>query len=88
MNSFEFLKLAQFLLKEGSEAARRSAVSRAYYSAFHRAREFLEELGFAVPRGERAHGYLWLRLSNCKDLSLQRSGPALNSLRQDRKPRK
>jgi uncharacterized protein (UPF0332 family) len=84
MNILEFLSLAQMLVADRSEAAWRSAVSRAYYAAFHRARELLEDLSFAVPRGERAHGYLWLRLSNCGDPQLQTAGTGLNSLRQDR----
>ncbi len=84
MNSRDFLTLAQTLLAEGFEAAWRSAVSRAYYAAFHVARELLDSLGFAVPRGERAHAHLWLRLSNCGDPKLATTGAALNSLRQDR----
>lgn len=84
MNSRDFLTLAQRLLADSSEAGWRSAVSRAYYAAFHCARELLENLGFTVPRGDRAHGYLWLRLSNCGDPQLQNAGGALNTLRQDR----
>jgi uncharacterized protein (UPF0332 family) len=84
MNSRDFLTLAQTLLGDRSEAAWRSAVSRAYYAAFHTARELLEALGFSVPHGERAHGYLWLRLSNCGDPQVQNTGAALNTLRQDR----
>jgi uncharacterized protein (UPF0332 family) len=84
MNSREFLTLAHTLLAATSEAAWRSAVSRAYYSAFHVARELLDSLGFAVPRGERAHAHLWLRLSNCGDSQIATTGAALNSARQDR----
>jgi uncharacterized protein (UPF0332 family) len=84
MNSHDFLTVAQSLLSDRSEAAWRSAVSRAYYAAFHRAREVLENLGFAVSRGERAHAYLWLRLSNCGNPRIQTTGAALRSLRQDR----
>src|SRR5579864_4737976 len=84
MNSREFLILAQSLLAGGAEAAWRSAVSRAYYAAFHVARELLDSLGFAVPRGERAHAHLWLRLSNCGDAQTAATGAALNGLRQDR----
>jgi len=84
MNSRDFLTLAQTLLAASSEAAWRSAVSRAYYAAFHVARELLDSMGFAVPRGERAHAHLWLRLSNCGDPQMATTGAALNSLRQDR----
>jgi uncharacterized protein (UPF0332 family) len=84
MNSRDFPTLAQRLLADHSEAAWRSAVSRAYYAAFHAARELLQDLGFTVPHGERAHSYLWLRLSNCGDQQVQNTGAALNTLRQDR----
>ena len=40
------------------------AVSRAYYAAIHVARLLLGQCGFGVPRGDQAHAYLWLRLSN------------------------
>ena len=84
MNSRHFLILAQKLLNDPDEAAWRSAVSRGYYAAFHAARELLHDLGFAVPRAERAHAYLWLRLSNCGAPPVKKSGAALNTLRQDR----
>jgi hypothetical protein len=84
MNSREFLTLAQALFRDRGEAAWRLAVSRAYYAAFHVARELQDDLGFAVPRGERAHGHLWLRPSNCGDSPMATTGAALNTLRQDR----
>jgi uncharacterized protein (UPF0332 family) len=36
----EYLRLAQSLAEDEGDAARRSAVSRAYYAAFNRARAF------------------------------------------------
>jgi hypothetical protein len=36
-----------------------AAVSRGYYAAFHVARQFMEDLGFLIPRGDQAHAYLW-----------------------------
>src|SRR5262249_44800489 len=62
----------------------RSAVSRAYYAAFHAARNLLRSLGFRVPRAAVAHGYLWLRLSNCGDPSVEQAGANLNTLQSDR----
>src|SRR5207244_7709329 len=62
----------------------RSSVSRGYYAAFHAARELLEDLGFTVPRGERAHAYLWLRLSNCGEPQVQDAGRRLNTVRGQR----
>jgi len=84
MNGRDFLVLAQSLAPAATEAAWRSAASRAYYAAFHVARQFLEGLGFAVPPGEKAHAYLWLRLSNCGDPPTVQVGRVLRALRQDR----
>ena len=81
MNGRDFLSLARDLLASSTEAAWRSSVSRAYYAAFHVARELLEDVGFTVPRGERAHAYLWLRLSNCGEPQVQDAGRRLNTLR-------
>jgi uncharacterized protein (UPF0332 family) len=80
----EFLTLAQDLLKMATEAAWRSAVSRAYYAAFHIARQLLRDLNFTVPRADRAHAYLWMRLSNCSDPQVQLAGRELNDLRRER----
>jgi hypothetical protein len=75
MNARDFLTLAQNLAITGHEAAWRSAASRAYYAAFHVAWELLEDLRFVVPRAERGHAYLWLRLSNCGDGQVQLCWP-------------
>jgi uncharacterized protein (UPF0332 family) len=84
MDGRDFLSVAKGLLSAGTEAAWRSAVSRAYYAIFHVARELLEDLGFAVPRGDRAHGHLWLRLSNCGDPPVENAGRELSDLRRER----
>src|SRR5438876_12306521 len=84
MNVRDFLTLAQSLLAESTEAAWRSAVSRGYYAAFHVARQLLKDLGFVVPKAERAHAYLWRRLSNCGEARVQNAGRELNDLRGDR----
>jgi len=60
----EYLILAKFLLGEegascSEEAARRAAVSRAYYAAFCYARNFASnKLGFIPTRTGRDHGLL------------------------------
>jgi uncharacterized protein (UPF0332 family) len=84
MNGRDFLTLAVQLSKESTEAAWRSAVSRAYYAVFHVARDLLAVLGFTVPYGDRAHSYLWMRLSNSSDPDIEDAGAALNTLRQNR----
>ncbi len=80
----EFLVLAETWIIAGTEAEWRSAVSRAYYAVFHTGRHLLRSLGFQVPRGDRAHAYLWLRLSNCGEPDVQLAGSDLRTLRQDR----
>jgi len=80
----DFLTLAESWIQGTSEAEWRSAVSRAYYAAFHKARRVFSDLGFQPPRGDQAHAYLWLRLLNCGDPHVQVAGSDLNSLRRDR----
>lgn len=84
MNERDFLTLAQLLAARTEEAAWRSAVSRGYYAAFHVARLLLEDLGFMVPRADRAHSHLWLRLANCGNPSVASAGSELNVLRRNR----
>lgn len=84
MDFREYLDLARALNAGSREAEWRSAVSRAYYAAFHVAGELLVQVGFAVPRGEQAHGYLWLRLSNCGDPNVVIAGRNLQHLRRER----
>jgi uncharacterized protein (UPF0332 family) len=79
-----FLVLEDKLLLGVDEEDWRSAVSRAYYAAFHSARQFMEALGFQVPQAEQAHAYLWLRLSNSGHPPLDDAGRDLNHLRTDR----
>ena len=84
MNARAFLTQAQRLVSLAGEEDWRSAVSRAYYSVFHVAREFMEGLGFTVPQADRAHGYLWLRLQNCGEPSLEQLGRDLQEMRRQR----
>jgi uncharacterized protein (UPF0332 family) len=84
MNERDFLAVAKLLAGESTEAAWRSAVSRAYYAAFHVARSLLEELGFTVPRADKAHDFLYVRLNNCGDPQVGPAGRQLKQLRDDR----
>jgi len=84
MNPQDFLGLARTLATDTTEAAWRSAVSRAYYAAFHVARDWFSALGFTVPHGDQAHRYLTLRLSNCGDPKVEGAGRELDTLRRDR----
>lgn len=49
MNWRDFLLVASRLAAETTEADWRTAVSRAYYAAFHVARRLLADLKFTVP---------------------------------------
>jgi uncharacterized protein (UPF0332 family) len=84
MDRRDLLEVADDLLGGLKEAHWRSAVSRAYYAAFHAARALLHQCGFAVPKAEQAHAYLWLRLSNCGHPDLANAGAELNDLRSQR----
>jgi uncharacterized protein (UPF0332 family) len=81
MNPRDFLDVADALIEGSSEAEWRSAVSRAYYAAFHIARQLLRQCGFQVPEADQAHAYLWLRLSNCGHPDVQNAGHELKELR-------
>ena len=84
MTSADVWQVADRLAAGGTEADWGSAVSRAYYAAFHAARQLLAGLGFRVPANDSAHAYLWLRLANCGDPTLQAAAADLNVLRRDR----
>ncbi|HJT76497.1 MAG TPA: HEPN domain-containing protein [Gemmataceae bacterium] len=75
------MPLAARLAAENSEADWRSAVSRAYYAAFHVARRLFADLKFAVPRADRAHQYLVFRLSNSGEAAVEQVGRDLETLR-------
>jgi len=65
MQGADFLEVAKDLAKSHSEAALRSAVSRAYYALFNVAAQVLIEWGFVVSQGPGAHGEVRNRFSNC-----------------------
>jgi uncharacterized protein (UPF0332 family) len=60
MDAVDFISLAGKLAasKNAGEAAYRTAVSRAYYGAFHLATSYLEELGFSAPRTANVHVFV------------------------------
>lgn len=84
MDFRNYLNLAVALVNGSSEAEWHSGVSRAYYAAFHVARQLLSSLNFTVPLAERAHGYLWLRLANAGHADVSDAGNRLNALRRER----
>ena len=84
MDGRDFLHLANSLLSGSTQAEWRTAISRAYYAAFHVARELLLNCQFSVPRGEQAHAYLWLRLSNSSHAGVISAGRDLKAVRSSR----
>ncbi len=84
MNFRDYLPLAVQLANGSTEAEWRSAVSRAYYAAFHVGCELLRALRFVVPRADRAHAYLWLRLANSTHAGVNHAGLSLKHLRGER----
>lgn len=81
MNWRDFLLLASRLATATTEADWRTAVSRAYYAAFHVARRLIADLRFTVPRADRAHQYLVFRLSNSSESAVEQAGRDLDTLR-------
>jgi uncharacterized protein (UPF0332 family) len=84
MRPRDILDVADTLITGSQEAEWRAAVSRAYYAAFHVARQLLQQCGFSVPIADRAHAYLWLRLANSGHSDIQHAGRSLNELREVR----
>lgn len=84
MNERDFLQVAALLAAEQTEADWRSSVSRTYYAVFHVARRLLIDLGFAVPRDEKAHIFLYRRLNNSAHPQVAAAGRELGTLRDHR----
>jgi uncharacterized protein (UPF0332 family) len=84
MNARGFLDVADQLSTDATEGHWRSAVSRAYYAAFHTARTVLEQCRFAVPRAEGAHQHLILRLQNSGHPDIEDAGRKLEEPRRAR----
>ncbi len=81
MNWRDFLSLAAGLATGTTQAQWRTAVSRAYYAAFHNARQLLADMNFTIPRADRVHQYLVFRLSNCGESLVEQAGRDLETLR-------
>jgi hypothetical protein len=64
MNAKDYFDLARKLAQMRTEAAIRSAISRAYYAAFHFGKNLVEALGFKLPKDAAAHEKLYHLLNN------------------------
>jgi uncharacterized protein (UPF0332 family) len=74
----DYLRLAQHLAQQEDEAAKRTAISRAYYYIFHLARARAIQNGCKLSYAESSHKSVWdfyIRSSdyNCKSLGLEGS---------------
>lgn len=81
MDPREFHTQAVGLLKGGRPADCRSAISRAYYAAFHVAAEVLRANGFAILENHAAHEQVTRHLLGSDDPTLMAVGSQLSDLR-------
>jgi uncharacterized protein (UPF0332 family) len=81
MEGKEFLIVAQKLVQMRSEAAIRSAVSRAYYSAFITGRKLLIDLGFSLQIDASVHEQVYRLLHNAGIPSIKDTAASLKNLR-------
>ena len=84
MSPHEFLILARELQAAPSEAHWRTAVSRAYYAAFHTARQLLRTWGFQIGTADQAHAGITRRLAASKRADLEKASRELSELRSKR----
>ena len=85
MNGAEYIDFAAKIAATYSHAAScRSAISRAYYGAFHLAKSLLDQLGSGPPRNANAHVFVQHRLANCGHVHAIEAGQLLGDLHTDR----
>ncbi|MEO8498262.1 MAG: HEPN domain-containing protein [Planctomycetota bacterium] len=82
MNADDFLSLAGKLAAStnAGEATYRSAVSRAYYGAFHLANSLLTELGHSAPRTANVHVFVQHHLNGSGEPSARLAASLLSDL--------
>ena len=84
MTGDDFIILAGRLATSADEASLRSAVSRAYYGAFHLALRFLEDIERPVPQNANAHVYVARQLQRSGQSDAYRAGSLLGDLHTER----
>jgi len=84
MTPDEFLNLARRLSTAKGEAELRTAISRAYYAAFHLVHGFVNSCGVVLARDAAAHKHVAHCLQHSNDPELVAAGRMLDSLRADR----
>ena len=82
MDSHQFLIWAQGRAEHGAYPVEfRSAISRAYYAAFHVGLNVLKEMGFSIYQNASAHELVREYLSNSGDDELAKAAIKMNDLR-------
>ncbi|MFM9963756.1 MAG: hypothetical protein ACKV2Q_21310 [Planctomycetaceae bacterium] len=84
MTGDDFIILAGKLATSTDEASLRSAVSRAYYGAFHLAFQFLGDIERPVPQNAIAHVYVARQLQCSGHPDAFRAGSLLGDLHTER----
>jgi uncharacterized protein (UPF0332 family) len=85
MSGTDFIDFAARIAATYSDAAScRSAISRAYYGAFHLAKSLFDQLGLRPPRNANAHVFVQHRLANCGHDRAAEAGMLLADLYADR----
>ncbi len=84
MNPRDYLQCAAELLKKGTTADCRTSVSRAYYGAFHVAREYLLQGGLRIAKSDSAHIMVARFLSWSDDLEMMDVSTQIGDLRSAR----
>lgn len=86
MDPLEFLVLANSLAKVKEPASIRTAISRAYYCAFHISKGFLSEISVSlISKGKQEHGEVSALFGYSEDKELQKVGVRLANLAETRR---
>ena len=85
MTGRDFVATAEHFAKGTTEGEFRSAVSRAYYGAFHEAIALLNSCGVWLPKTEQVHIKLEYCLRGCGDPNASSAGREIELLRAKRK---
>jgi uncharacterized protein (UPF0332 family) len=85
MTGRDFVACAERFAQSSMEAELRSAVSRAYYGAFHEARALLRNCGVGLPKTEQVHVKVAYCLQDCGEANAAQAGQQLELLRDQRK---
>ncbi len=85
----DYLKLAKDLIlpdiqRKSDEACLRTAVSRAYYAAYHKAKKYAIKKGYIPPQTD-SHKALIEFLANDSDKEIQAISAKLSIIKKDRK---